>query len=603
MLRRIRRRAHNSPAICVKHSGTTQRAVEVLNVGCPGAIEPDLCSRPPIFREVDDPSDPIFPYRRRSGSGWSGLSGVMLDNSSANCEATRAEGAERGERRLPILVGYTVILAAFVLLIFQSNVPPIADYPNHLARAFIQSHAGLDPVLARFYEPFWHFQPNLAFDAAMWLMAPFVDVYGGGRLFLLLLALATLGGLAALHFAVHRRVSVFPMLGALLVVNRFLRWGSVSYLFTLGVALLALACWIMLRRRRGLQLLAGTAFSVAIYLGHLYAFGVYAVCILGWELFDRWPRRGDLLRELIALCISGLQFVPAAVLFLLVSPAAEAGGIVSWNFVDKLKAPIVLLPGYNLALELALLGVVGAIVAFGFATRRIRLRPDLALCFAGLVLLFFLMPSTLLTGYGVDRRIVVPIAFIAVASLDWGEAKPAWKAGAGLCAGIVTALFLAHVALTWRSTGEAYDEVIGLAANVERGASVDSIVLIRGDEYLSSPPLHEAAALFVIERSAFVPSLFAHPAESSQALKYAASEVERVGRRQIQRQGSFAPVERTALVGRLAAGMVQRRFDYLLLVDLAAPREGLPDWLELVARSPNGAVSLWRLPGQVPPIR
>lgn len=525
----------------------------------------------------------------------------MLVTSPGSSKAIAAKGAVRGERLLPILSGYAGILAIFAVLIFQSKVPPLADYPNHLARAFIQTHAGLDPVLARFYEPFWHFQPNLAFDAAMWLTAPFVDVYDGGRLFLLLLVLSTLGGLWALHFAVHRRLSVFPMLGALLVVNRFLRWGSLSYLFTLGLAMLALACWIMLRRRRGLQLLAGTAFSLAIYLGHLYAFGVYAVCILGWELYDRWPRRRDLLRELIALCVSGLQFVPAAALFLFVSPAADAGGIIHWNFFDKLRAPVVLLPGYNLALELALLGGIGAIIAFGLATRRIRLRPELALSFAGLVVLFLLMPSTLLTGYGVDRRIVVPIAFLAVASLDWGQARQAWKVGAVAAAGVVTALFLAHLALTWREAGEAYDEVIRLAGNVERGASVDSIVVVRGGQYLSSTPLHEAAALFVVERSAFVPSLFAHPAESSQALKYAAGEVARVGRRQIQQHSSLDPAERAALVERLAAGMVRRRFDYLLLVDFVAPPSGMPDWLDLVARSRSGAVSLWRLPKQVPP--
>lgn len=527
----------------------------------------------------------------------------MRMKSSARSEATRAEGAKRGERRLPILIGHAGILAAFALLIFQSKVPPLADYPNHLARTFIQTHAGLDPVLARFYEPFWHFQPNLAFDAAMWLMAPLVDVYAGGRAFLLLLVLVTLGGLAALHFAVHGRVSMFPMLGALLVVNRFLRWGSVTYLFTLGLALLALGCWILLRRRPGLQLLAGTAFSLAIYLGHLYAFGVYAICILGWELFDRWPRRRDLLREMIGLCVSGLQFVPAAALFLFASPAADAGGTVRWDFVDKLKAPIVLLPGYNLALELALLGIAGAIIAFGLLMGRIRLRPELALCVAGLVVLFLLMPSTLLTGYGVDRRIVVPIAFIAVASLDWGEAKQAWKVGAGIGVGVVAALLLAHVALTWRTTGHAYDEVIELADKVERGAGLDSIVVIRGDEYLSSPPLHEAAALFVIERSAFVPSLFAHPAESSQALKYAAGEAGRAGRRQIQQHRSLPPAERAALVERFAAGMVERRIDYLLLIDFAAPPDELPGWLQLVARSPSGAISLWRLPAQVPPIR
>ncbi|MEA2790465.1 MAG: hypothetical protein QOG73_2871, partial [Acetobacteraceae bacterium] len=58
-----------------------------------------------------------------------------------------------------VLIGLCAVLAAPLFVI---DVPPLLDYPNHLARAFVLASLPDDTVLARFYAPHWSIIPNLA---------------------------------------------------------------------------------------------------------------------------------------------------------------------------------------------------------------------------------------------------------------------------------------------------------------------------------------------------------------------------------------------------------------------------------------------------------
>jgi len=59
-----------------------------------------------------------------------------------------------------------VVRAAGVVLVLlapltMTDVPPLMDYPNHLARLYALAFIGSDPILARFYQPHWAIIPNL----------------------------------------------------------------------------------------------------------------------------------------------------------------------------------------------------------------------------------------------------------------------------------------------------------------------------------------------------------------------------------------------------------------------------------------------------------
>src|SRR5258708_8233465 len=77
--------------------------------------------------------------------------------------------------------GWWSTLAALCLLLLAplllADVPPILDYPNHLARLFILAHAGQDPVLDGIWQPHWAVIPDLVIDLLapplMHIMTPF----------------------------------------------------------------------------------------------------------------------------------------------------------------------------------------------------------------------------------------------------------------------------------------------------------------------------------------------------------------------------------------------------------------------------------------------
>src|SRR5437879_2616189 len=60
-----------------------------------------------------------------------------------------------------LLVVLCLVLLAPLTL---ADVPPLLDYPNHLARLFVLAYLPVGPVLARFYGPHWAIIPNLALD-------------------------------------------------------------------------------------------------------------------------------------------------------------------------------------------------------------------------------------------------------------------------------------------------------------------------------------------------------------------------------------------------------------------------------------------------------
>src|SRR5690348_18454188 len=81
-----------------------------------------------------------------------------------------------------------VMAAAIVALILWPfllvDVPPIQDYPNHLARLFVLADRSQDPILAAMYEPRWRIIPNLAIDIIGPPLLDLLPVHVAGRILL-----------------------------------------------------------------------------------------------------------------------------------------------------------------------------------------------------------------------------------------------------------------------------------------------------------------------------------------------------------------------------------------------------------------------------------
>ena len=84
----------------------------------------------------------------------------------------------------------SVVLLAPLLI---TDVPPLLDYPNHLARFALLAAARGDPVLGPIFTPHWAIIPNLAADVIVPPLLYLMPVHVAGRCLLGTRTLVELG--------------------------------------------------------------------------------------------------------------------------------------------------------------------------------------------------------------------------------------------------------------------------------------------------------------------------------------------------------------------------------------------------------------------------
>src|SRR5215469_16758079 len=205
---------------------------------------------------------------------------------------------------------FAILLVLSAVPLVLTDLPPLLDYPNHLARMHLLPSL-TSPVLRTFYRVAWAPLPNLAMDGVVPWLASFMPLAWAGKVFILLTFLLLAGGTAAIHRAFFGAWSLWPCLAFLLLYSRLLLWGFLGYLFGCGLALAAFAAWMALEKRHwAARLLLGCAFALAIYLAHLLAFGIYAVMVAGYEWGRVWRLRMTVPAAVRALAIGGVPFLP-----------------------------------------------------------------------------------------------------------------------------------------------------------------------------------------------------------------------------------------------------------------------------------------------------
>jgi hypothetical protein len=394
----------------------------------------------------------------------------------------------------------------------------LADYPNHLTRVHILSHLEVSPELAEYYRDVTSAQPNLAFDVVVGALSRVMPLNAAGRIFVALTIVAMVGGVFALHRVLHGQLSLWPLLSLFFVYNRLLLWGFLAYLFTLGLALASFAAWIALARQGILRITIATGLATLLYLGHLYAFGVYALCVGGYELSLLWKRRERIGVALWAATSSAIQFLPACYLFWVVSPTSGAAPETQWGSAwRKLSAPANLMFTYHVWLDLLCVGIVVAVVLWGVLRKRVTFHGPMVGPLVLLVIAYVLMPDQLFSSYGADRRLTIPILLLAIAASDWQYSSDR------LPALLISASFmmrLAVIAPVWIHANTVYSEYLDAIHRIPPASKVMVVVAHASDITLPAIPTFEIVDLAAVYRHAFVPSLFRYPKEAAMTLAF-----------------------------------------------------------------------------------
>jgi hypothetical protein len=331
-----------------------------------------------------------------------------------------------------------------------------------------------------------------------------------------------------------------------------------------------------------------------VYLGHLYAFGVYAVCTVGYEARLLLPQFAARQRAIHLAAAVG-QLVPACLMLLFLSPTAQSPEPPQWQgLMGKLVGPVVLFPGYNLMLEAALFAVCLGVPLIACFRGAARFRFDFSIAIIAFALLYVVLPDKLFSGFGADRRLLVPLAMLVLVSFDWTAVSLPARTAQWALAAIISIVTLVNVGVHWLSYERSYADLQRLTAMVDRGGRIYGVMVNASGQYLPYPPLQEVVSLAVIDRSAFVPSLFVYPTNAASSPLVYTERYAPIAKRLNILYASNLKSAQSEFDGTRTL-MEKDGLDYLLLIDSPKFSLQVPSDYQLLGTTSDGTGRLFRI--------
>jgi hypothetical protein len=408
-----------------------------------------------------------------------------------------------------------VYAAALLLLLVAStpvlstSLPPLVDYPNHLARFWLLATGG-----SGFYAVHWAPLPNLAGDLIVPLLARVMPLELAGKLFLIAIFALIVGGSLWINRILTGNWRLWPLLSVALLYNRSFLWGFVNYLFGLGIALCGAALWLQLQAARTwIRVLASSLVALVALFSHIAAFGVYAVVILGAELMPALAevRARAWLALLRRAGIASTQFLVPAIL--IISWWHSATGAVSyarsWRKLDTLFS---VFDNYNRPFDIACFALFLAMLAALAWCRQLdlsaRLAPAVAIVFAA----YLLLPTQLMSGSGADHRLAVAFFVLLIAATAPRFSDRRLANIIGIAVFVVLLARFAMIEAVWLKADRVYAADLAGIDALPRGLRI-AVAFPSGAVNFSPIPVLHLPTVAIPRRDAFVPTLFAYPTQ------------------------------------------------------------------------------------------
>ena len=385
-----------------------------------------------------------------------------------------------------VLVAISFLTLAGPFLV--ARIPPVTDYPNHLARYWLIAGGARDPALSAFYRIDWaNAVTNVGADRIVALLAPWVSALTIGHAAIIAAAMLPPLGVLTLNLAVFRRINPWQALFPLGAWSTTLLMGFVNFQLGIGLALVFASIDGMIPRRRWLTAgLLRIPLGVLLMIDHPFGLVFYAILLAGLAMgpepvapIDVPTLAGRLLRAALAAswCLAPVAIVTLwghhALPGAQPPPGDVANPIRYLAFPGKLATLMSPLASYNVAQEFALALALTALFVWLNRRRAFSTHGGLMTASAGLVALAVLAPSHAAGASWIDRRFPIMALLCAFAALQTRpDLSRRFCAAVGAATLGLAAGQSAWVAWNWRAMYRDMNDVIHVLRDVPAGATI-----------------------------------------------------------------------------------------------------------------------------------
>jgi hypothetical protein len=519
------------------------------------------------------------------------------------------------DRPLAWWTSLVVMLTALLVPIFSVAVPPLTDYPNHLARCYVLAFGKSDPVLQNMFSQHWQIIPNIGVDlllpALMRVFSPLLS----GKIVLAFCLLLPTSGAIALGYAYFRQRSFWQIAAGFAAFNALFLMGFMNFELAIGIALWGAAGWILYRERFPVAtVVLAMLVSTLAFFFHLLGFCFFALLVGSYEFSRVWGR--GLVTRAALLDAAGRMGVfvlalAAPILLYGASPLQRADFAPGWPHLSQ-KASELFVPFLQYSPAFDVLTVV-PVIAFLIAcllARRANVSRSALICCVVLLVIYAVAPRGLKGVYFVDTRLPVMLGFMIFAGfMPRVPTTRLWSLAGALFA-VLLLVRVAFITEVWVHSQEDVSDVREVITAVTPGSRVLAADVVKVDNptwFAMMPPsrrLPELTATYwhlasfvLLDRRAFWPTVFA--ADGEQPIRVEEPY------RELQAVDSPPPDYAELAMKQVPSSELKRfpflqdwtsKFDYVLILNAEGAsnlERFVPDHLHLLAR--RGIAALFRV--------
>lgn len=416
-----------------------------------------------------------------------------------------------------IILVFAIFLISITPIVWYRYLP-LADYPNHLARLQIYKTLSSNPYLSQFFEFRWKLTPYLGFDLLCLPLTYYMPVELVGKAAIAISFFMIYGGTILLDRQLNPDNWGLSLFSCIFLYSGAFMYGFLPYLIGVGFAIWAFWVWVRYREKAdGTWFIVFVLSGILVCLMHLYAFGIYAVCVAGYECSLVWESlrverrlRMSLLR--IPFTAAVALTVPVLVLWwstISGTPGHIWGsGPAFWTTlvrkVEALTSPIFYC---DPILEIPLLLVVIMVFVWALATRTIVLNSRMVIPLGLFLIIFIVMPFGLFGSAYAYYRLPSAVIFVGMASFGWGKTSPARINTVRVLLAACLIVRIGSVFLDWQPAQAVIGQYDTALRSVPPGSRL--LVIVRrtfwGDR---KPPLRHLPVLAAAMQGIFDPRTF-----------------------------------------------------------------------------------------------